>query len=247
MARLQGKVALITGGTSGIGFATAKLFQAEGARVIATGSSAASVDAARKRLPGIDFLHSDAGDVAATRALVEQVHDAHGQLDVLFVNAGIARLAALDASDEALFDKVFDVNFRGPYFLIRHAAPILAEGASIILTSSLAAIRGFAGLSVYGASKAALGSLGLSLSIELAPRKIRVNTIVPGPIATELGSKMELDPAQAAHATDFMGKVLLNRVGQPDEIAAAALYFASDDSRFTTGTALTIDGGYAVS
>lgn len=247
MARLQGKVALITGGTSGIGLATAKLFHAEGARVIATGSSAASVNAAHERLPRIDFVHSDAGDVVATHALVERVRDAHGRLDVLFVNAGIARLAALDASDEALFDKVFDVNFRGPYFLIRHAAPILAEGASVILTSSLAAIRGFAGLSVYGASKAALGSLGLSLSIELAPRKIRVNTIIPGPIATELGSKMELDPAQAAHPIDFMDKVLLSRVGQPDEIAAAALYFASDDSRFTTGTALTIDGGYAVS
>ena len=247
MARLQGKIALITGGTSGIGFATARLFQAEGARVIATGSSAASVEGAHEREPEIDFVHSDASDVAASRALIERVRDAYGRLDVLFINAGIARLAALETSDETLFDKVFGVNFRGPYFTIKHAAPILSEGASVILTSSLAAIRGFAGLSVYGATKAALGSLGLSLSIELAPRKIRVNTIVPGPIATDLGSKMELDPAQAAHATDFMAKVLLNRVGQPDEVAAAALYFASDESRFTTGTALTIDGGYAVS
>jgi NAD(P)-dependent dehydrogenase (short-subunit alcohol dehydrogenase family) len=245
MNRLDGKVALITGGTSGIGAATAALFQSEGAKVIATGSSAASVDAARQRMPGIDFILSNAGDVSAAKALIDQVRDRYGRIDTLFVNAGIAHLAAIEDTEEAAFDKLFDVNFRGPYFLIKHAISAFAEGGSIVLTSSLAAVRGIADHSAYAASKAALRSLGLSLAVELAPKKIRANTIIPGPIETPIGSKMKLTPEQIAKSSGFMRRVLLNRVGQPDEIAAAALYFASDESRFTTGAELVIDGGYS--
>ena len=243
MDRLKNKVALITGGTSGIGAATAVLFQAEGAQVIATGSSEASVATARGQMPGIDFIHSDAADNDAAKGLVERIRGDYRRLDVLFVNAGIARMAAIDAIDEATFDKVMGVNFRGPYFLIKHAAKLLVDGGSIVLTSSLAAVRGIAELSAYGASKAALRSLGRSLAVELAPRRIRVNTITPGPIATSIGAKMELTPDQAAGSASLT--VPLDRTGQPDEIAAAALYFASDDSRFTTGAELTVDGGYA--
>lgn len=246
MDRLKDKVALITGGTSGIGAATAALFHAEGAQVIATGSNEASVEKARSRMAGITFVHSDAADPEAARQLVEQVRRDHGRLDVLFVNAGIARLSTIEAMDETVFDKVLGVNFRGPYFLIKHAAALLVDGGSIVLTSSLAAVRGIAQLSAYGASKAALRSLGLSLAAELAPRRIRVNTITPGPIATDLGSKMEIAPDQAAQASNFASKVLLGGMGRPEDIAAAALYFASGDSRFTTGAELTIDGGYTV-
>ncbi len=244
---LQNKIALITGGTSGIGAATAKRFKAEGATVIVTGSTEASVEAARKEMPGVQVLVSDAGDPAAAKALVDQVQEAHGRIDILFVNAGIARLAPIEAVDEALFDKVFNVNLRGPYFLIKYAVPVLSNGASIILTSSAGAVKGMPQLSVYSATKAALRSLGLSLAAELGPRAIRVNTITPGHIDTPIGGKMGLSPEQmkgmAQMAAQIVEKLPLGRKGQSDEIAAAALYFASDESKFTTGTELRVDGG----
>lgn len=243
MKRLKGKVALVTGGTSGIGAATARLFQAEGAHVIATGSSEGSVEEARSEMTGIEIIYSDAGDPRAAQALVEHVIKEHGRIDVVFVNAGIARMAAIEAMDEAILDEVMGVNFRGPYFLLKHAASVMSDGGSIVLTSSLAAVRGMAEMSAYGASKAALRSLGLSLAVELAPRRIRVNTITPGPIDTAIGSKMNLTPAQIAESGKLMARVLLERTGRPEEIAAAALYFASNDSGFTTGAELDVDGG----
>ena len=246
MNRLKGKIALITGGTSGMGAATAKLFQAEGATVITTGSSEKSVEAARKDLPGVEVLCSDASDPEAAHQLIQTVAAKHKRLDVLFVNAGIARVAPILHTEEPLFDELFATNVRGPFFLLKYAVPVLSEGASIILTSSSAAVRGVPGLSAYGASKAALRSLGLTLAVELAPQRIRVNTITPGPIDTPISGKMGLTPEQIAAFGEMIGRVPLKRPGQPDEIAAAALYFASDESRFTTGTELRIDGGTTV-
>lgn len=226
-----------------MGAATAKRFHAEGATVVVTGSSATSVEAARKEMADIEVIASDAGDPQAAKALIEHVREKHGRIDILFVNAGIARVAPIGAVDEALFDRVFGVNLRGPYFLIKYALPVLVDGGSIILTSSAGAVKGMPGLSVYSATKAALHSLGLTLAAELAPRAIRVNTITPGPINTPIGGKMELTPEQMAGFAQMIEKLPLRRPGQPEEIASAALYFASDESRFTTGTELRVDGG----
>jgi NAD(P)-dependent dehydrogenase (short-subunit alcohol dehydrogenase family) len=244
MNMLKNKIALITGGTSGIGAATARTFQDEGATVIVTGSSAASTEAARRELPGIEVIHSDAGDSSATKQLVTQVKAKHSRIDILFVNAGIARVAPIGAVEEDLFDRVFNVNVRGPYFLLKRALPIVSDGGSIILTSSAGAVAGVPGLSVYSASKAALRSFGMTLAAELAPRGIRVNTITPGPVDTPIVGKMGLSPEQMAEMGRLLlDKIPLHRQGTPDEIAAAARYFASDESRFTTGTELRIDGG----
>ncbi len=243
MDRLKGKIALITGGTSGIGAATAKLFQAEGATVIVTGASENSVNSARQTMPGIEVIQSNAGDTQAAQQLVQSVAAKHGKIDVLFVNAGIARVAAASATEERQFDELFATNVRGPYFLLKHASPVLSEGASVILTSATSALRAVPGLSAYSASKAALRSLGITLAVELAPRRIRVNTITPGPINTPIGGKMGLTPEQMAGFGEMIARVPLKRPGEAEEVAAAALYFASNESRFTTGTELVIDGG----
>lgn len=243
MDRLKGKIALITGGTSGIGAATAKLFQAEGATVTVTGASENSVNAARQAMPGIDAVQSDAGDTQAARQLIKSVAEKHGRIDILFINAGIARVAPAESTEEAQFDALFATNVRGPYFLLKHAIPVLSDGSSIILTSATAALRAVPGLSAYSASKAALRSVGITLAAELAQRRIRVNTITPGPINTPIGGKMGLTPEQMAGFGEMIARVPLKRPGEADEVAAAALYFASDESRFTTGTELVIDGG----
>jgi len=229
-----------------MGAATAKRFLAEGATVIVTGSNPATLDAARKAMPKAEVIASDAGDPQAAKTLIDQLQRRYGRLDILFVNAGIAQFAPLAAVDEALFDKLFSVNVRGPYFLLQNAVPAMPDGGSIILTSSIAAVQGMAGLSVYGATKAALSSLGRAFAVELAPRRIRVNTIMPGPINTPIAGKMGLTPEQMAGFAQMITRVPLGRPGEPEEIAAAALYFASDESKFTTGTELRVDGGISL-
>ena len=160
MAKLDGKIALITGGTTGIGAATAKLFKAEGATVIVTGSSAKTVEIARKELPGIEVVVSDQADTRASKALVDQVKAKHGRIDILFVNAGIGAFGPLESVDEAFFDRQFNINVRGAYFIIKHAAPVIPDRGAIVLTASTAASSGLAGASVYSATKAALRSFG---------------------------------------------------------------------------------------
>lgn len=246
MNRLNNKIALITGGTTGIGAATAKMFQAEGATVIVTGSNPVTLEAARSELPGIEVIASDAGDVAATKALVDAVKAKHGRIDVLFVNAGIAQFASSEAIGEEFYDRHFDINVKGAFFLMKYAAPVIPDGGSIILTASGSASTGGAGQTVYGATKAALRSFGRTFAGELAPRKIRVNTISPGPIETPIFGKIgDMPPEQAKAMIDgIAAQVPLGRMGQPEEIAAAALYFASDESAYTTGTELFVDGGF---
>src|ERR1700728_335147 len=164
MAKLDGKIALITGGTTGIGAATAKLFQAEGATVIVTGSSAKTVQTARTDLPGIEVVVSDQADTAASKALVDQVKAKHGRIDILFVNAGIGAFSPLESVDEASFDRQFNINVRGAYFVIKHAAPVIPDGGAIVLTASTAASSGLAGASVYLATKGAPRSVRPALA-----------------------------------------------------------------------------------
>jgi NAD(P)-dependent dehydrogenase (short-subunit alcohol dehydrogenase family) len=243
MAKLNGKIALISGGTSGIGAETAKLFQSEGATVIATGSSERSVEAARAALPGIELLVSDAGSVAATKTLVDHVKDKHGRIDVLFVNAGIAKFAPLEQVDEAFFDNQFNVNVKGAFFLIKHAVPVIADGGAIILTASVAGANGgLGGSSVYGSTKAALRSFGRTIAKELLPRGIRVNTISPGPIVTPILDK-GLTPVQKDNFIEgAKTRIPLGRTGTSAEVAAAALYLAAD-ATYSTGAELFVDGG----
>jgi NAD(P)-dependent dehydrogenase (short-subunit alcohol dehydrogenase family) len=244
MAKLQGKIALISGGTSGIGAETAKLFQSEGATVIVTGSSERSVAAAKTELPGIEVLVSNAADVAATKALVDLVKAKHGRIDVLFVNAGIAKFAPIALVDEAFYDSMFNVNVKGAFFLVKHAVPVIPDGGAIILTASVAgAGGGLAGSSIYGSTKAALRSFGRTLARELTPRGIRVNTVSPGPVVTPILDKGGLTAAQKDNFIEgAKTRIPLGRTGTTAEVAAAALYLAAD-ATYTTGAELFVDGG----
>ncbi|MCW6509986.1 SDR family oxidoreductase [Lichenifustis flavocetrariae] len=244
MSNLRGKVALITGGTSGIGAATAKRFKAEGATVIVTGSNPTTLEAARRDLSGIEVVASEAGDTMAAKALIESVVAKHGRIDVLFVNAGIGRFAPIEAVDETFFDAIFDINVRGAYFVMKHAAPVMSDGGSIILTGSVSGVQGGVARSVYAASKAAIRSFGRTFAAELAPRRIRVNTISPGPIETPIFGKTGMSKEQLAGFMEMMmPQIPLKRIGHAEEVAAAALFLASDESSYTTGTELFVDGG----
>jgi len=243
MAKLSGKIALITGGTTGIGAATARLFQAEGATVIVTGSGAKSVDAAAETLPGVEALISDAGNPAAAKALVDQVVAKHGRIDVLFVNAGVAGFAPFEQIDEVFYDRQFDINVKGAFFLLKHAAPAIPDGGAIILTASVAgSVGGFGGGTVYGATKAALRSFGRTFALELKGRGVRVNTISPGPIFTPIFDKGLTPEQKDAFLEGAKSRIPLGRAGEADEVAAAALYLAAD-ATYTTGAELFVDGG----
>jgi NAD(P)-dependent dehydrogenase (short-subunit alcohol dehydrogenase family) len=239
--KLSNKIALITGGTTGIGAATATRFQAEGARVIVTGSDPTTLQVAREKMPGIEVIASEAGDVAATKRLVENVKATHGRIDVLFVNAGISRFKPISMIDEAFFDTLFGINVRGAYFVMKHAIEIMAKGGSIILTSSVSGALGVAGQTVYGATKAAVRSFGRSFARELAPRGIRVNTISPGPIETPIHAKVGMQPGEMASIAQQF--VPLARMGQAKEVASVALFLASEDASYITGGELFVDGG----
>ena len=246
MARLEGKVALITGGTTGIGAATARLFKAEGATVVVTGSNPNSLETARAELPGIEVVLSDQADRAASKALADDVAARHGRIDVLFVNAGVAAFSPLDQITEADFDRQFGINVRGALFAAQAAAPHIPQGGSIIFTASTAASSGMAGASVYSASKAAVRSFARTLGAELAPRGVRVNVISPGPIETPIFGKSGMSAEQIdGFKSGITARVPLGRIGRPEEIAAAVLFLAAD-ATFVTGEEIISGGGLAV-
>jgi len=245
MDRLKGKRALITGGTSGIGLETARQFLAEGARVAVTGTNLETLEAARKELgEGVLVIRSDAADVIGQKQVAAAITEAFGGLDILFVNAGIALLKPLDAWDEAGFDRVFDINVKGPYFLIQALLPILANPASIVLNTSVNAHVGMPNSSVYGASKAALQSLIRTLSGELISRGIRVNAVSPGPVSTPLYGKLGFSETDLKTvAENIKGLVPAGRFGTPSEIAKTVVFLASDEAAYTVGSEIMIDGG----
>jgi NAD(P)-dependent dehydrogenase (short-subunit alcohol dehydrogenase family) len=245
MDRLKGKRALITGGTTGIGLEAAREFVAEGSRVAITGRNPATLDAARKELgSNVLVIASDAANVADQKRVAEVVNKEFGGLDILFVNAGIAELRPLENTTEQDFDRSMNINFKGPFFLIQALLPLFAKGASIVLTTSINANIGMPNTTVYGASKAALLSLARTLSGELASRGIRVNAISPGPIETPLYGKLGLSEKQAKEVGDALkSQVAAGRFGKPSEVAKAVVYLASDESAFTVGSELIIDGG----
>lgn len=245
MARLEGKYALITGGTGGIGLETARQFLAEGATVAITGRSAAALaEAGRELGEAVLLLHSDAGDIAGQSELAARLARHWPRLDVLYVNAGDVSHRPLADWDRAAYERVMDTNLNGPFFLIQALLPLLANPASVILCGSVSAHIGLPQSSVYAASKAALLSLARTLSGELKERGIRVNGLSPGPTETAALGKLGLPAAEeAALRARIRELVPIGRLGTPWELAKAAVYLASDESSFVVGTELQVDGG----
>jgi NAD(P)-dependent dehydrogenase (short-subunit alcohol dehydrogenase family) len=244
MGALENKVALITGGNSGIGLATAKLFKAEGAHVIITGRNAETLASAQSVLGEATIVvQADVGNLADLDRLFATIEQRHGRLDVIFANAGIASPYPLAQITEAQFDNLFNINTKGAFFTVQKALRLLRPGASVILNASIAQYTGVPGLSAYGASKAAVRALARLFAAELAAREIRVNVVTPGPIATPIWNRAapgSLDPNIEAQ---LIARVPLGRMGQPEEIAQAVLFLASPASSFTTGAEILVDGG----
>jgi NAD(P)-dependent dehydrogenase (short-subunit alcohol dehydrogenase family) len=242
---LQNKVAFITGGTSGIGLETAKLFQAEGAKVIVTGTNPGRLEAAGKALgDNALVLRVDLRKPAEIERAVEEVRARYGRIDVVFANAGAGTAAPLESVTPEQIDEQFSLNVSGLFFTIQKAAPLIPKGGSIVVTTSFLNAVGTPGLSILSATKAAIRSLVRSLGAELAPRGIRVNAVSPGPIATAFHTKLGLTDAQLTEtATAIQAQVPLQRFGEAVEIARTALFLASDDSSFTTGAEIVVDGG----
>jgi len=238
--KLEGKIAVITGGSSGIGFATAKLFVDEGAYVFITGRRQKELDEAVKAIgDNVTGVQGDVANLADVDRLYEIVK-ANGRIDILFANAGVAEFAPLGKITEEHFDKLFNINVKGTLFTVQKALPLLNDGGSIILNGSVASVKGTAAFGVYAASKAALRSFVRTWTTDLKDRRIRSNVVSPGPINTPLASRQSADVIARMVSTIPMG-----RMGEPEEVAKVALFLASDDSSFVTGIELFVDGGRA--
>ncbi|MGO4304686.1 SDR family oxidoreductase [Cupriavidus sp. RAF12] len=245
MQRFANKTVLVTGGNSGIGLAAAQAFAAEGARVVITGRDAATLESARATLgTGAIAIRNEAGSVDGARDLARQLTEAGVRLDAVFLNAGAARFAALEDVQESLWDEVFNVNVKGPYFQVQALTPLLNKGASIVINGSINARIGMPQSSVYAASKAAVISLAKTLSAELLPRGARVNVVSPGPVTTPLYGKLGLD-AETLNATaaQILSQIPLGRFGEPAEVASTVLHLAAPESAFIVGTEIIVDGG----
>ncbi len=248
MSKLQNKLAVITGGNSGIGLATAKTFIQEGAKVIITGRNQKNIDEALKELGdnAVGIL-ADTANLSHTTNLVKQISEKFGKVDVLFVNAGIAKFAPIEQTTEEFFDETININLKGAFFTAQKFIPILNDGGSIIFNTTVAFHVGMGGAGVYAASKAGLLAYAKVLATEVAPRQIRVNSVSPGPIATPIYDKMGF-PQEALDAMGaaLSAKTLLKRFGTSEDIAKVALFLASDDSSFVTGAEILADGGMLI-
>ena len=247
MSKLEGKVALITGASSGIGLASAKLFASEGARVFMTGRRQAELDKAVAEVGhGARGVQSDVANLADLDKLFSVVREEAGQIDVLFANAGSGELMPLEAITEEHFDRTFATNVKGTLFTVQKALPLLRDGGSVILTGSANGNKGGASFSVYSATKAAIRNFARSWIQELAPRRIRVNVLVPGATSTPgLHGLFPTEEVNRAVVAMMEAASPLGRLGSPDEAANAALFLASDESSFVNGSELFVDGGAA--
>lgn len=236
---------LITGGTTGIGLATAQLLSAEGARVIVTGRNPETLAAAKRTLPACAIvLKSDSASLADAQALGAAIRQQVDHLEGAFLNAGVAQFAPLDAATPQQFDDMFNINVRGLYFQLQSLLPVLTNPAAVVLTASIAGSIAFPATSIYSATKAAVISLGKTLAVELAPRGIRVNVVSPGPVTTPIIGKLELPAeARAGFEQSAAAKSLLKRWGEPLEIARAVRFLLSPDSSFAVGAEWVVDGG----
>jgi NAD(P)-dependent dehydrogenase (short-subunit alcohol dehydrogenase family) len=245
MGKLSGKIAIVTGGNSGIGLAAAKLFAAEGAQVVITGRRKPELDAASAEIGhGALAIQGDVSKLADLDRLYAEVKQKFGRVDVLFANAGLAEVAPLEAVTEAHFDKQFDINVKGLLFTVQKALPLISAGGAIIINSSVANTKGMAGFGVYSATKAAVRSFARTWTSELKDRKIRVNVISPGPVETPIIGKMGLSESQIdAFGASISEQVPLGRFGKPEEIATVALFLASEDASYIAGAEIFVDGG----
>ncbi|MBW4038922.1 MAG: SDR family oxidoreductase [Acidobacteria bacterium] len=246
MKRYEGKKVVILGGTSGMGLATAKMLLDGGASVLVTGRSKEGLDSAQKELGAeVIVVASDARSLTDLDALTSRVKAQFDTLDLLFVNAGFSIPTPLDNVTEAIYDEMFNLNSKGPFFAVQKFAPMINRGGSVVLTTSVANVKGLPGQSTYGAAKAALRSFARTLAAELAPREIRVNAITPGPIDTPILNKVFPDKNVVAQVREkTIGMIPMKRFGTSEEIAKAALFLAFD-ATFTTGAELPVDGGWS--
>ena len=245
--KLEGKIALVTGGSSGIGLATAQRFVKEGAFVFITGRRQAELESAAASMGGQAMaITADASNLADLDRLFQQIQAQKGRLDVLFANAGGGSIAPIGSITEEQYDQTFNTNVKGLLFTVQKALPLMSAGASIILNASIVSIKGMPAFSVYSATKAAVRSFARGWTVDLKDRGIRVNAISPGPIRTPgLDGLTSTDEERQAYYAQMAAIVPLGRVGEPDELAKAAVFLASDDSSFVAGIELFVDGGAA--
>ncbi len=243
--KLEGKIALVTGGSSGIGLATAQLFVKEGAYVYITGRRQAELDKAVKTIGSqVKAIRADVSKLGDLDRLFAQIKQEKGRLDVVFANAGQASFIPLGSISEELYEQTFGTNVKGVLFTVQKALPLIPDGGSIILNGSVVSLKGFPASSVYSATKAAVRSFARTWTTDLKGRKIRVNTISPGPIETPIFDTFtKSEEEQKAVKAQFASGVPLGRMGQPDEIGKAALFLASDDASYVAGAELFVDGG----
>ncbi|SDE13381.1 SDR family oxidoreductase [Pedobacter soli] len=246
MEHLKGKIALVTGGNSGIGYATAKELKAQGAEVIITGRRKTAVDEAAAAL-GVTGMIADQGSVNDIEQLAFAVGQQFGKIDILFINAGVLENTTIENATEAAFDNVIGVNFKGAYFTLSRFIPLLNDGASVVFLSSNTASMNAANSSIYSSGKSALNAVMRIAATELAPRKIRVNSVSPGPTATEIMNKAGYTPEQLSQVNAWiLDRVPLKQIGKAEDVAKMVAYFCGEAASFITGAEIVMDGGMSL-
>jgi len=248
MKRFEGKVAMVTGGNSGIGLAAAKAFAREGAQVAFTGRDEGTLKNAEKEIgSGALAIRADAARIADLDAAMAKVRDQFKRIDALFVNAGIGKFVPIAEVTEAMFDEIVTINLKGAFFTVQKALPLMARGSAVVLNASINAHIGLPGTTVYGATKAAVVNMAKTMSADLAERGIRVNAVSPGPVETPIFGRAGISSEQSRQTKEWLqNQTLVKRMAKPEEIAEAVLYLSSDVSSFVVGTEIIIDGGMTI-